>query len=87
MARWLAGVALGAMFLAALLLATRKETAAECELCIEYRGRTACRTALAADRDAALRSAVSTACAVLSSGVTQGMECDRTPPRMVRCSD
>ncbi len=87
MARWLAGLMLGGAFLAALFFAIRDETAVECELCIEFGGQTACRTAAAADRDAAVRAAVSTACAVLSRGVTQGLQCDRTPPHAVRCSD
>jgi len=87
MARRIAGLLLGVVFLAALFLATRRESAVQCELCISYGGSTACRTAAAADRDAALRAAVSTACAALASGVTRGLECDRTPPHSLRCSE
>ncbi len=87
MARVLAGLFLGGVFLAALVLVTRSQSAVECELCVDFGGRTACRTASAENRDDAKRAAASTACAVLSSGVTQGLECDRTPPRSVRCSD
>ena len=87
MARVLAGLMLGAAFFAAMLFATQRESAVQCELCMEFGGRTACRTASAVDRDAAVRGALTTACAVLSSGVTQGHECDRTPPRSLRCSD
>jgi hypothetical protein len=87
MARVLAGLLLGVAFLAALVFVTRSQSAVECELCVDFGGRTACRTASAEDRDAAQRAAASAACAVLSSGVTQGLECDRTPPRSVRCSD
>ncbi len=83
----LAMLAAGAAFLAALLFATRQEAAAECEVCMEFGGRTACRTATAADPQSAMRGAITAACAVLSSGVTQGMACDRTPPRSVRCSE
>ena len=42
---------------------------------------------VAGDREAAMQGAVSTACAVLSSGVTSGMACDRTPPRSARCTE
>jgi hypothetical protein len=87
MARLLLGLGLGAALLAALFFATRSQNTVECEICMEFRGHSACRTASAADRDAAVRAAVSTACAVLSSGVTQGLECDRTPLRSVRCSE
>ena len=87
MARVLAGLMLGAAFFAAMLFATQRESAVQCELCMEFGGRTACRTASAADRDAAVRGAITTACAMLSSGVTQGLECDRTPPRSLSCSE
>jgi hypothetical protein len=87
MGRVLAGLTLGAAFLAALFFATQRESAVECELCLEFGGRRACRTASGADREAAVRGARTAACAVLSSGVTQGLECDRTAPRSLRCSD
>jgi len=87
MARRIVGLLLGAVFLVALFFATRRETAVQCELCISYDGRTACRTAAAADRDAAVRAAISTACAALASGVTRGLECDRTPPHSLSCSE
>jgi len=87
MARVFAGVMLGAAFIAAMFFATQRESAVQCELCMEFGGRTACRTASAVDRDAAVRGAITSACAVLSSGVTQGLECDRTPPRSLSCSE
>ena len=87
MARLIAGLMLGAAFIAAMFFATQRESAVQCELCMEFGGRTACRTASAADRDAAVRGAITTACAVLSSGVTQGLECDRTRPRSLSCSE
>lgn len=80
-------IAAAAIFLAALVYATTREATVECEMCIEFGGETACRTARARDGEAAMRGAVSTACAVLSSGVTSEMACDRTPPRSVRCTD
>jgi hypothetical protein len=86
-ARRIAFVAAAAAFLAALVFATAREAAVECEVCVEFGGATTCRTGRAGDRETALRGAVSTACAVLSSGVTSGMACDRTPPRSVRCTE
>ena len=87
MTRWIVGLLLGAAFLAALLLATLRETRIECEVCMEFDGRTACRSVGGADREAATRDAVSNACAVLSSGVTQGMACNRTLPRSTTCTE
>ena len=87
MARRLVILGVGAAFFAALFLATGREAAVECEVCVEFGGRSACRTGSASDRVGARRGAGAAACAVLSSGVTQGMACDRTPPRSVRCTE
>jgi hypothetical protein len=81
------GLLVAAAFLAALVLATRREAAVECTVCMEFEGRSACRTAAAPEREAALRGAATTACAILASGVTRGLQCDRTPPRSVQCTD
>lgn len=87
MARRLVMLAAVTAFLAALFAATHQEAAVECEVCMAFGGDVACRTSSAGDRERALRGAVTAACAVLSSGVTQGMACDRTRPRSVRCSE
>ena len=79
------GVALALLFLAALVVATLRETATSCEVCVEFGGRSACRRAAAAEPAEAIQMAQSTACAELSGGVTQGMACQRTPPRMAQC--
>jgi hypothetical protein len=87
MARGMAGVLIAVAVVAALWFATRREAAVECTVCMEYEGRAACRTAAAPKRDDALRGAATTACAVLASGVTRGLDCDRTPPRSIECSE
>ena len=81
---WL-GTLLGAAFLAAMVWTTLAQSGAECEVCLEYRGDSVCRTAAASDADTATQQAIATACAILSQGVTQGLECQRTPPRSLRC--
>ena len=45
-----------------------------CEVCMEFRGRTDCRRAVGTSEAEAIRTAVDTACAQLSSGMT-----DSTP--------
>lgn len=85
--RVVGGLIAAALFVGAMILATSREASVECEVCIEYRGGSKCSTSSGRDRDAALRGATANACAVLSNGVTQGMECDRTPPRSVRCAE
>jgi len=87
MTRRLVALLLGIAFVSAVYVVSRREIQVECEVCLDFEGRSACRTSMAADRESALRGAVSNACAVLSGGVTQGLACDRTPPRSVQCSD
>lgn len=83
--RKLAGLALGALFLGALLYATARETGARCEVCVEFGGGRACRTASGADREKAVEEGLSAACAVLAQGVTEAFACPRTPPCSLRC--
>ena len=54
------------------------------EVCVNYQGRTECRTASADTQDHALRSAQSNACALISSGVTETMQCERATPSSVK---
>ena len=81
------GVLAGVALFATLVYATLNQAAVSCEVCVEFGGRSECRTGSAETQDEAVRGAVSAACRLLSSGVTQGMQCDRTPPRSVRCED
>ena len=46
-----------------------------CEVCMEFQGRSSCRTAAAASEQQALRTAQDNACAQIASGVTDSMQC------------
>lgn len=81
---WL-GIALGGAFAAALVWSTCQQSGVACEVCVDYRGTSLCRSVAASDAAEATRQAQANACALLAHGVTQGLECDRTPPRSVRC--
>jgi hypothetical protein len=87
MARVITGVVLAAVFLSVLVMALKKEAQVECEVCVEFGGRSACRTTIASSRQRAISGATSNACAVLSSGVTAGIQCGNTPPSSLRCND
>ncbi len=87
MKRLLIGLGLAGIFAAALLRATLVETRIECEACIEFAGRSACRSVSAGDREHAIQQAISTACAVLAGGVTAGLECQRSVPRSLSCRE
>lgn len=54
------------------------------EVCVAYRGANQCRTASADTQDHALRSAQSNACALIASGVTETMQCERETPSSVK---
>lgn len=77
---------IAAGFLAVMFYVTAAETSYECSVCIRYRGSENCATVAGPDEEQAMMQAVSTACAPISSGVTDGMECNRTPPRSARCT-
>ena len=50
------------------------------EVCMEFNGRTSCKTASGATQEFALRTAITNACAGISSGVTETIGCEHTPP-------
>jgi hypothetical protein len=87
MARVIAGVVLAAAFVSVLVMALMKEAQVECEVCIEFGGRQACRTSIASSRERAISGAISNACVVLSGGVTAGIQCSNTPPSSLSCRD
>ncbi|MBJ18692.1 MAG: hypothetical protein CL933_04635 [Deltaproteobacteria bacterium] len=61
-------------------------TQVECEICVGYRGRSACSLSRAADIETAERQAHSGACAQVTGGVTETLECDRIPATVRRCN-
>jgi hypothetical protein len=85
--RWIVGVVLGLAFAGLMVWAVLQEGRVQCEVCLDYGGASACRTGSGIDREAAVQGAVYNACAILSGGVTEGIECASTRPRSVECGD
>jgi hypothetical protein len=81
------GILLAVAFFGALAWATLRETAVSCEVCVSFAGRSTCRISSGRAEEEARQMAQSTACAELSSGVTQGMACQRATPTSVACSE
>lgn len=50
------------------------------EACFSHRGRTQCATATGTDREEALRTAAMTACATISSGMSETIACQNSEP-------
>jgi hypothetical protein len=81
-------IALGALLFAALLAySTLRLRQHRVEVCIAFNGRTECRTASGASEQEAIRTATENACALIASGMTESIACERTPPQSVRRLD
>jgi hypothetical protein len=52
------------------------------EVCIDFQGRQACRTASGETRENAIRTAASNACSFLASGMTDSMACEHAPSKI-----
>jgi len=87
MARTAIGIAIGAAFVTAVIWAAFSETKVECEICVEYKGRTACSIARAADVLQAESQAHSGACSQVTGGVTETIECGRMGSSLRRCDE
>jgi hypothetical protein len=72
-------------FAAYLLWSTLASQRDECRVCVEFNGRTNCATASAASAAEAERSAQTTACGPLTSGMNEGIACSRRKPLSATC--
>jgi len=77
-------LAFGLLFAVIMYTSTRNLSAHRVEVCIEYQGRQACRSASAATLEAARRTATDNACAFLASGMSDSIACTNTPPVSVK---
>lgn len=82
---WVALVSLAGL-IAVVVYASLHTGAVRCEVCIEFRGRQACRTVEGATEDEALAAARTNTCAQLAAGVTDTMACERAPFASSHCS-
>ena len=55
-----------------------------CEVCMEFQGRSACATASGTSQEEARRTATETACAKISSGMSESIACSQTPPKSIQ---
>jgi hypothetical protein len=83
---WLA-IAFVVLVVGFVVVSTFQGKRVRCRVCIAFNGRRDCRTASAANRMEAQRTATDNACAQLSSGVTETGQCENTPPESVTWLD
>jgi hypothetical protein len=79
-------IALGcaAVFAAMMYSSFQDVRAYRVEVCMEFQGRQACRSASAASEEDALRAATDNACALISSGMTDSIACGQSAPQSVK---
>jgi hypothetical protein len=57
----------------------------ECEVCVEFNGRSNCATAVGPTVNQATEGAHTTACGPVASGMNDAIACGRKPPVRVQC--
>jgi len=77
------GLLLGVVGVAVYL--TSQIGGARCEACITFRGRQVCRTVDGATEHEARMAAITNACALLASGVTETIACQNAPRDRLTC--
>ena len=74
-------------FIGLLVYLTMGQKRYRAEVCMAYAGRTDCRTASAATKQQAQRTATDNACALIASGMTDSIACSNTPPTSIKWLD
>ena len=69
-----------AVLVAVLAWSTLRSQTAECTVCVEFGGMRNCATATAVNETEAMRSAHSTACGPVTSGMNESLACGNRPP-------
>ncbi|MDA1314386.1 MAG: hypothetical protein O2968_13685 [Acidobacteria bacterium] len=74
------------VFLGVLIYSTLGLSQYSCAVCVTYEGRQNCSTSSAPTEKDAIRTATDVACAPISSGMTESIQCSNTPPDSIDCS-
>jgi hypothetical protein len=79
----LVGILIVAAILGVIIYSSMNLASYRVEVCMDYNGRSNCRTASGSSEEFALRSATTNACAAIASGVTETIGCEQTKPTKV----
>jgi hypothetical protein len=79
----LAGVLVVLAIIVLLVMSMRDVSSHRVEVCMDWKGRTNCKTTRASTEEDAIRSAITNACAEMVSGVTDTLACERAEPARV----
>lgn len=84
--RTVIAIAVIVAFVGLLVWSTFSAQTVGCEVCVEFNGGRNCAKATAATEAEAARSAQTTACGPLASGMDESIKCDNTPPVTRACT-
>jgi hypothetical protein len=76
---------IGILILVMIASSTMRQAQVTCEVCISYKGGRQCRTAKAASREEAMRTASNNACTFLAGSMAESINCGNTTPDSVAC--
>ena len=79
------GIAAVLAIAALFFFMTTARAKVECKVCMDYRGRYNCATAVGSNEKEAHEGAQSTACGPIAAGMDQQIECGRIPPAVAEC--
>jgi hypothetical protein len=79
----LAGIVFAVAALAAIIYSSVSGANLRAEVCMEFGGRTACKTVSGDTKEHVVQRAVSGACAEISGGVTDTIRCEHETPKSV----
>jgi hypothetical protein len=80
----LIGILLALLILGAIVYTTLGNQDYRCEICMSYKGQTACRIASARTKETAERTARENACAQISSGSFDSLHCENGEPNSIK---
>lgn len=79
------GVIFGVVMVGLVLYLSLSFDQVRCEVCVEYKGQTECRTAAGSNTETASLTARDNACAFLISSKTDAFLCGQETPKSVSC--
>lgn len=80
-----AGIAVVLVLGGLVYFAMHGQASTSCEVCIEFNGKTQCRTAKGPNKIEAMKTAADNACAFIASGMTESIACSHRDPKSVKC--
>jgi hypothetical protein len=80
-------IAIGVVVFIAIVVYSTLGGKSRVEVCMEFNGRTSCRTVIGETPERAKTTAIQNACALISSGVGDSIACQNRPPVSVKYLD